>query len=103
MGTAPNQTYNGIPRADIGSLSYLPGQKLSRCTCSGEPHPGPEISNGTENVGRGAPEIDIFEAQVSDLRHLWAVLIMTFQVDSTTLQGTVSQSAQYGVSSDGRL
>ena len=30
----------------------------SACACSGEDHPGPDVS-----VGRGAPEIDIFEAE----------------------------------------
>jgi len=45
-------------------LSYLPGQRLSRCTCEGESHPGPKHADGTY-VGRAAPEIDIFEAQVS--------------------------------------
>jgi len=39
-------------------LSWLPGQKLSACTCPGEDHPGP-----TNSKGRGAPEVDIFEAQ----------------------------------------
>ena len=46
-------------------LSYLPGQRLSRCTCAGENHPGPKHSDGTY-VGRSAPEIDMFEAQVKD-------------------------------------
>lgn len=46
-----------------GTLSYLPGQRLSRCTCKGESHPGPVHSNG-EYVGRASPEIDVFEAQV---------------------------------------
>lgn len=41
----------------------LPGQRLSRCTCPGEDHPGPKHKDGTF-VGRSAPEIDIFEAQV---------------------------------------
>lgn len=35
-------------------MSYLPGQKLSKCTCLGEDHPSP-------GIGRGAPEIDIIE------------------------------------------
>ena len=48
-----------------GVLSYLPGQRLSRCTCPGESHPGPMHSDGTF-VGRSAPEIDVFEAQVGD-------------------------------------
>ena len=43
-----------------GALSYLPGQRLSRCTCEGEDHPGPVHSDGTF-VGRAAPEIDVFE------------------------------------------
>ncbi|KAK0202585.1 glycoside hydrolase family 16 protein [Desarmillaria ectypa] len=73
VGTAPNQTINGLPTAATTSgwpdvnheLSYLPGQRLSRCTCDGESHPGPKHSDGTY-VGRASPEIDVFEAQVSD-------------------------------------
>lgn len=71
VGTLPNQTLSGLPEAALdtggsdsdGHLSYLPGQRLSRCTCGGESHPGPMHSDGTF-VGRAAPEIDIFEAQV---------------------------------------
>ncbi|THU79964.1 beta-glucan synthesis-associated [Dendrothele bispora CBS 962.96] len=71
VGTLPNQTLNGAPAAaltsgqDISSLSFLPGQRLSRCTCPGESHPGPVHKDGTY-VGRSAPEIDIIEAQVAD-------------------------------------
>ncbi|ORX88525.1 beta-glucan synthesis-associated [Basidiobolus meristosporus CBS 931.73] len=36
-------------------LSKLPGQKLNKCVCPGQDHPNP-------GTGRGAPEIDIFEA-----------------------------------------
>lgn len=62
---------NGLPiaatvngdKGNGGVLSYLPGQRLSRCTCPGESHPGPMHSDGTY-VGRAAPEIDMFEAQV---------------------------------------
>ncbi|KZV65891.1 glycoside hydrolase family 16 protein [Peniophora sp. CONT] len=71
VGTLPNQTYPGTttPLAAVTNgdpstnnvLSYLPGQRLSACTCPGEPHPGPTLSNGSY-VGRAAPEIDIFEA-----------------------------------------
>uniref|UniRef100_A0A8H8CQ65 Tr-type G domain-containing protein n=1 Tax=Psilocybe cubensis TaxID=181762 RepID=A0A8H8CQ65_PSICU len=86
VGTVANQTVDGRPIAatingDPGkgnTLSYLPGQRLSRCTCSGESHPGPKHSDGTF-VGRSAPEIDIFEAQVT----------------ADTLVGQVSQSAQW--------
>ena len=71
MGTVANQTLNGLPLAATengdpsngDALSYLPGQRLSRCTCPGESHPGPMHADGTY-VGRAAPEIDIFEAQV---------------------------------------
>ncbi|KAL5498539.1 hypothetical protein ACEPAH_1893 [Sanghuangporus vaninii] len=73
VGTVANQTKNGLPIAATingdesqgGALSYLPGQRLSRCTCQGESHPGPMHSDGTY-VGRAAPEIDVFEAQVGD-------------------------------------
>lgn len=81
-----NQSVNGVPAAALVNgdpsaddhLSYLPGQRLSRCTCKGESHPGPVHQDGTY-VGRSAPEIDMFEAQVSD--------------DA----GQVSQSAQWAV------
>jgi beta-glucanase (GH16 family) len=71
VGTAPNQTRDGLPYAATidgdpsfnDALSYLPGQRLSRCTCNGEDHPGPKHPDGSY-VGRSAPEIDIFEAQV---------------------------------------
>ncbi|GLB37064.1 putative beta-glucan synthesis-associated protein (SKN1) [Lyophyllum shimeji] len=86
VGTAPNQTINGEPAAAAtegdpqngGHLSFLPGQRLSRCTCKGESHPGPVHKDGTY-VGRAAPEIDVFEAQVSE----------------QTQTGSVSQSAQW--------
>jgi beta-glucanase (GH16 family) len=69
VGTVPNQTWKGVPdvslypgdQYNLGDFSYLPGQRLSRCTCPGEEHPGPTHSDGTF-VGRSAPEIDIFEA-----------------------------------------
>lgn len=76
IGTVANQTINGEPVAATvngdtgkgGILSYLPGQRLSRCTCKGEIHPGPVHSDGTY-VGRAAPEIDVFEAQVGFYFH----------------------------------
>ncbi|KAJ3748732.1 beta-glucan synthesis-associated [Lentinula detonsa] len=86
VGTVQNQTLNGQPEAATvngdagkgGVLSYLPGQKLSRCTCAGEDHPGPKHSDGTF-VGRSAPEIDVLEAQI----------------DQNTFVAEVSQSAQW--------
>ena len=80
LGTFINQTAkNGTPAAaatgspDGGPLSFLPGQRLSACTCPGSDHPGPSVS-----TGRGVPEIDIIEAQV----------------DTSVMQGQVSQSFQ---------
>ncbi|KAF9452398.1 glycoside hydrolase family 16 protein [Macrolepiota fuliginosa MF-IS2] len=86
VGTVANQTVGGLPVAATidgdhkrgGVLSYLPGQKLSRCTCAGESHPGPKHPDGTF-VGRAAPEIDVFEAQINQ----------------NTLIADVSQSAQW--------
>ncbi|KAF7360597.1 GH16 domain-containing protein [Mycena venus] len=92
VGTMPNQTLKGGPPAALhsgaddgettfGELSYLPGQRLSRCTCPGESHPGPIHASDGSYVGRSAPEIDIFEAQIGgpDGAHV----------------GQVSQSAQW--------
>ncbi|KAF9016764.1 glycoside hydrolase family 16 protein [Hymenopellis radicata] len=86
VGTAPNQTLRGLPESSTTSgfegsnfeLSFLPGQRLSRCTCAGESHPGPVHSDGTY-VGRSAPEIDILEATVT----------------GRPLSGQVSQSGQW--------
>lgn len=72
VGTLPNQTRaDGTPDAAATGgwegepLSYLPGQRLSACTCSEDDalHPGPIKSDGTYK-GRSAPEIDIVEMQV---------------------------------------
>jgi beta-glucan synthesis-associated protein KRE6 len=63
MNGLPVDATTGGDPTENGVLSFLPGQRLSRCTCPGESHPGPVHSDGTY-VGRAAPEIDIFEAQV---------------------------------------
>jgi hypothetical protein len=79
VGTLKNQTAkDGTPvAATTGGngkeLSFLPGQRVSACTCPGGDHPGPDVS-----VGRGVPEIDIIEAQV----------------DVSLFEGQVSQSFQ---------
>ncbi|KAL7421019.1 hypothetical protein Q5752_003903 [Cryptotrichosporon argae] len=87
VGTVANQSIDGVPAVALtdgdpsydNALSYLPGQRLSRCTCPDDTtHPGPVLANGTF-VGRAAPEIDMFEATV----------------DSTELMGFVSQSGQW--------
>lgn len=48
-GITPNQS-------SPDGISYLPGQRLSICTCDGEDHPN-------QGTGRGAPEIDVLEAE----------------------------------------
>ncbi|GAA5966221.1 hypothetical protein JCM8115_006413 [Rhodotorula mucilaginosa] len=74
VGTMPNQTdpTTGLPKfgPEYGDkyhdfdLSWLQGQRFSRCTCPDETdHPGPKLPDGTWK-GRGATEIDIFEATV---------------------------------------
>lgn len=81
VGTFPNQTNKDgqTPQAALtgslsdGELSFLPGQRVSACTCPGSDHPGPSTS-----TGRNVPEIDIIEAQV----------------DVSVFQGQVSQSLQ---------
>ncbi|KAI0316822.1 glycoside hydrolase family 16 protein [Amylostereum chailletii] len=80
IGTFPNQTNpDGTPTAvatgglNGGPLSFMPGQRLSACTCPGSDHPGPSVS-----VGRGAPEIDAIEARI----------------DTSIFRGEASQSIQ---------
>lgn len=63
-GITPNQS-------SPDGISYLPGQRLSVCTCDGEDHPN-------QGVGRGAPEIDIIEGEA----------------DTTLSVGIASQSYQ---------
>ena len=58
-GTTPTAARTSGSSDYSGSLSYLPGQRLSACTCKGDSHPGP-----SNDVGRGGPEIDVIEAQV---------------------------------------
>ncbi|OMJ07769.1 putative beta-glucan synthesis-associated protein [Smittium culicis] len=50
-------------------LSWLPGQRLNACVCSGD-HPSP-------GIGRGAPEIDLFEGTV--INSQFPVLSMSYQ------------------------
>ncbi|THG97039.1 hypothetical protein EW026_g4893 [Hermanssonia centrifuga] len=79
VGTFPNQSLNGAPAAAVtggaggSQISFLPGQRVSACTCDGSDHPGPNVG-----TGRGVPEIDVLEQQV----------------DVSTMTGEVSQSFQ---------
>ncbi|KAL9935405.1 hypothetical protein V8E36_005753 [Tilletia maclaganii] len=64
--TGGNTTFNR--KHDTTAISFLPGQKLSACTCPQDDHPGPALSGDdgqTYFVGRSVPEIDIIEGQVS--------------------------------------
>ncbi|EJD38907.1 beta-glucan synthesis-associated [Auricularia subglabra TFB-10046 SS5] len=97
-GTYPNQTHPdklGPPAAlTVGEargrpqynneLSWLPGQRLSACTCANEDHPGPVVDSGSGKRyrGRGAPEIDIIEAEQCKHR-------------GPDAHGCASQSAQF--------
>ncbi|KAF8527499.1 glycoside hydrolase family 16 protein [Hysterangium stoloniferum] len=78
-GALPNQTNaDGTPTAATNTgtdaktdfaLSYLPGQRAGACTCPNVQipidHPGPSPSKG-----RGAPEIDIIEAQIDTVNRV---------------------------------
>ncbi|PWN32148.1 concanavalin A-like lectin/glucanase [Meira miltonrushii] len=94
VGTLSNQTWpasmgggpvaaetTGVYVDQYGpGLSYLPGQRLSRCTCPDfDDHPGPKHSDGSW-VGRSAPEIDIIEAQASGTRGLPGHVSMSMQL-----------------------
>ena len=94
VGTMPNQTYlpsqGGGPLAaetsgrwvdQYGpSLSFLPGQRLSRCTClDSDDHPGPRHPDGTW-VGRSAPEIDLLEATANNGADEHGQLSMSLQI-----------------------
>ena len=85
VGTLQNQTLGDYPEAAYNqggqngaTLSYAAGQRLSRCTCMDEVHPGPKHPDGTF-VGRAASEIDVIEAQIDQEKKL----------------GTVSMSGQW--------
>ncbi|GAA5893040.1 uncharacterized protein JCM6883_007547 [Sporobolomyces salmoneus] len=89
VGTLANQTNpeTGLPKFTAAegdqyhddALSFLSGQRYSACTCkTEEDHPGPKNSDGTWK-GRGASEIDIFEATVNPYEEI----------------GEISQSAQW--------
>lgn len=64
-GITPNQS-------STDGMSLLPGQKLSSCTCPGADHPTP-------GIGRGAPEIDVFEAS-ADPNLKIGVVTQSYQV-----------------------
>lgn len=104
VGTLQNQTdVDGNPVAaqtggSVGfnkkhganALSFLTGQRLSACTCPGDDHPGPKLSDGSYK-GRAAPEIDVFEAQVNGQGEMtvsqscqWAPFNQYYKVTNTT-------------------
>ncbi|KAH7097757.1 concanavalin A-like lectin/glucanase [Auriculariales sp. MPI-PUGE-AT-0066] len=66
--TSPEAAVTQLPspwaRADFNNeLSWLPGQRLSACTCKDQDHPGPWIDSENRYRGRSTPELDIIEAQ----------------------------------------
>ncbi|KAI9736106.1 MAG: hypothetical protein M1818_006282 [Claussenomyces sp. TS43310] len=65
VGITPNQSVSD-------GTSFLPGQKLSSCTCPNADHPNP-------GTGRGAPEIDVLEAGVDYATYL-PIVTQSFQV-----------------------
>ncbi|KAK9451028.1 beta-glucanase, GH16 family [Limtongia smithiae] len=67
VGITPNQSSSD-------GISWLTGQRLSSCTCSGEDHPN-------QGTGRSAPEIDVIEGSVASY-------------NSTNKVGVASQSFQ---------
>ncbi|SAM75074.1 probable KRE6-glucan synthase subunit [Ustilago bromivora] len=92
VGTLPNQTFangtgpiaaqtTGVYVDKYGPyLSYLPGQRLIRCTCrNSDDHPGPKHADGSW-VGRSAPEIDIIEAVASHVRGSRGFASMSAQI-----------------------
>ena len=94
LGTFPNQTnHDGTPAAAAtggsggSTLSFLPGQRLSACTCPNSDHPGPSVSDG-----RGVPEIDILETQVN-------VATFTGQVSQSFQVAPYNAAYQYDNSS----
>ena len=67
---------------------------IASCTCAEESHPGPARANGSY-VGRGAPEIDVFEAlvdRVGKVRFHIRFYTLKFTNDSLI---KVSQSGQW--------
>lgn len=106
VGTLPNQTtWDGKPvvaqkggsvsfnkKHHANVLSFLPGQRLSRCTCPEDDHPGPMMLDGSYR-GRSAPEIDVFEAQGGRGRQMevsqsaqWAPFNMYYESTNKTGQ-----------------
>ncbi|KAG6860572.1 hypothetical protein C0995_009717 [Termitomyces sp. Mi166 len=107
VGTFPNQTLKdgSGPAAALHSdasrskynfeLSWLSGQRVSplpsACSCPGSDHPGPSVT-----TGRGAPEIDIFEAEHAkdtDLGHVasMSAQFAPFSADYTYLNASADQ------------
>ncbi|EMD31407.1 glycoside hydrolase family 16 protein [Gelatoporia subvermispora B] len=94
VGTFPNQTTKThLPAAATtggiggGPLSFMPGQRVSACTCPDSDHPGPSV-----NVGRGVPEIDILEAQI-DVSRFQTQASQSFQVAPYNFQYTPNDNA----------
>jgi beta-glucan synthesis-associated protein KRE6 len=71
---------------------------VSACTCPGEEHPGPSIS-----TGRGAPEIDVLEAEMNKITGVGQVVSQSAQFapfahDYVYLNSTPDQFTIYNTS-----
>lgn len=111
VGTLANQTTpdgrplinakTGLSEASDYALSYLPGQRLSACTCPDDAtHPGPKRADGSW-VGRSAPEIDVIEAQVAhgqgevSLSAQWAPFNPYYEWDNKTYMRIADDDKAY--------
>lgn len=65
-GITPNQS-------STDGMNWLPGQRLSSCSCVNEDHPTP-------GTGRGAPEIDVVEVSADWANRGLGVATQSFQV-----------------------
>ena len=67
-------SYHGYPASVYRKPLSCKHVSIRACTCPGEDHPGPST-----DVGRGAPEIDIFEAEINKLTLVSQVISQSVQ------------------------
>lgn len=108
VGTLANQTLDGLPSIATtsgpegdpgnGALSFLPGQRLSACTCPNDlTHPGPRYSDGSF-MGRSAPEVQFPSFHLSlaaggiMLTESTCLIVGRLQIDIIEAQGQPSMS-----------
>ncbi|KAF8339434.1 beta-glucan synthesis-associated [Amanita rubescens] len=103
MSAPASAVYSAFSRAKYNyALSWLPGQRLSACSCPNSDHPGPSFS-----IGRGAPEIDLFEVEKDKVNPTGQVASQSAQfapfthdyVYGNDTRGRIRIEVQQGVSS----